>query len=232
MDTTSQKSTTQPLRAPKPNVPTPTYAGPRPNTPSPGFTLVESVVILGVFVLIVSIGFEFIIQAHRAQSFGFEQVTATDEAKKGMETMVAELREANLGDNGAYAIESAGPTSITFYSDTDTDVSREKITFAAVGDELQRTIIEPTGNPPQYESQNATTTVLTRYLVDTDIFAYFNGDHPIDTVNNPLPEPVDTSDIRLVHITLRVDPNSNQSPQTRVLESDIQLRNLKDNYRD
>lgn len=198
-----------------------------------GFTLVETIVTMGVFIIIVSAAFTFLLQVYKAQSFTIDQTTATDEAKHGMNIMVKELREANLADTGAYAIESASAQSITFYSDSDTDASREKITYTVIGSDLTRTIIEVTGGQqPVYDEANAVSEVLSHYVTGVNIFSYYNGDHPLDMTNNPLGSPVDVSAIRLVHITLGVDPSATQAPQVLTIESDVQLRNFKDNLSD
>ena len=195
-----------------------------------GFTLVEAVITMGVFILVVSAAFTFLLQTYRAQSFSFDQTTATDEAKHGINIMVRELREANLGDDGAYAIASASAQSITFYSDTDTDASREKITYTVVGSDLTRTLIEVSGGQqPQYDQADAVSEVLSHYVTGTNIFTYYNGDYPLDMTNNPLGDPVDVNAVRLVHITLGVDQSATQAPQVLTIESDVQLRNFKDN---
>jgi len=144
--------------------------------------------------------------------------------------MIKELREAALSDSGAYPIEQATNVSVTFYSDVDTDSAREKITYTLVGTTLNRTSIEPTGQPAKYKQSDAKTQTLTANVINAGpIFTYFNGSYPIDMTNNPLTAPIDVSQIRLIHVRLEINPRPNVAPQSTLIESDVQLRNLKDN---
>jgi hypothetical protein len=54
---------------------------------------------------------------------------AIDEARKGIETMVKEIRMAKEGENGAYPIEYAGDKEFIFYSDIDGDGRVERVRY-------------------------------------------------------------------------------------------------------
>ncbi len=94
-----------------------------------GFTLVESLVTLAIFSLILGAVLMGAFYILRDYSYGSEQSQAVEEARRGLETMIKELREAMPGDNGAYPIEKASDDEIIFYSDIDKDGKAEKVRY-------------------------------------------------------------------------------------------------------
>jgi len=94
-----------------------------------GFTLIEVLVAIFIFTLIVAALSGLIITAYRSQSYTWQQSTAVEEARRGIETMVQELRQARDGENGTYPIEKAGDKEIIFYSDIDKDNKTEKVRY-------------------------------------------------------------------------------------------------------
>ncbi len=98
-------------------------------TISRGFTLIEVLTALAVFVIALGAVTGFVLMSYRAQSYTFEQAVAIDEANKGIETMVKELREARSGDDGAYILEKADDYEIIFYSDIDKDGAVERVRY-------------------------------------------------------------------------------------------------------
>lgn len=94
-----------------------------------GFTLIEVLVAIVIFTLIVAAISGLIVTAYRSQSYTWQQSNAVEEARRGIETMVRELRQARDGENGAYPIEKAGDKEIIFYSDIDKDNKTEKVRY-------------------------------------------------------------------------------------------------------
>jgi len=94
-----------------------------------GFTLIEVLVTMSVFVIAMGAITSFVITSYRTQSYILQQSLAINEARKGVEVMVKELREAKMGDDGSYIIEKAEDYEIIFYSDIDKDGETEKIRY-------------------------------------------------------------------------------------------------------
>lgn len=94
-----------------------------------GFTLIETIVAIFVFSLAMGAVTGFIIMAYRTHGFEWQQSIAIDEARRGIETMVKEIREARPGDNGSYPIEKAGDKEFIFYSDIDGDGETERVRY-------------------------------------------------------------------------------------------------------
>jgi len=93
------------------------------------FTLIETLVTVAVFTLVMGALFSFIVLGYRVHTYTFQQATAINEARKGVETMVKEIREARMGDDGAYIIEKAEDYEFVFYSDIDKDDAVERVRY-------------------------------------------------------------------------------------------------------
>ncbi len=94
-----------------------------------GFTLIETLIAIAVFTMALGVVSGFAIMSYKGQAYTFQQATAIDEARKGIETMVKELREAKIGDDGSYIIEKAEDHEIIFYSDIDKDGATERVRY-------------------------------------------------------------------------------------------------------
>ena len=94
-----------------------------------GFSLVETLVAIFVFTLAMGAVSGFILMAYRTQTYTWQQSIAIDEARRGIEIMVKEIREASAGDDGSYPIALAGDKEFIFYSDIDNDGKTERVRY-------------------------------------------------------------------------------------------------------
>jgi hypothetical protein len=197
-----------------------------------GTSIIEAVVLIFVFALAMTALTSFIINAYRAYNFNFQQIVAINEGRRGIETMVKEIREATYGDDGSYPIFEAGDDQFIFFSDIDRDTLVERVRYFLDGNNLKKGILKPTGDPPQYVLSNETVSFLSVYVRNTSstpIFTYYNGDWPQDTINNPLPTLTRLTDTKLMHVYVIINVDPNRPPDDFILESDTQIRNLKTN---
>lgn len=98
-----------------------------------GFTLIETIVTVAIFIFALGAVATFIIMGYRGQAYTLEQSSAINEARRGIETMVKELREARIGDDGSYSIAKAEDYEIIFYSDIDKDGATERVRYFIYG---------------------------------------------------------------------------------------------------
>jgi len=189
-----------------------------------GITLMEMLVAIAVFVLATIVVAVFIFQNFQAQNFSLEQSAAVDEARKGVETMVKELRETLPGDTGAYPIESAENLELIFYADYDRDDAIERVRYWLDGTDFKKGVIEASGNPLQYVGVEDEK-IISRYVQngETPIFTYYNSELASSTT------PADPNEIKLINVYLEINVNPNKAPINFELESDVSLRNLKEN---
>ncbi len=190
-----------------------------------GFTLIEIMTAIGIFILASTILWSFIVNSYKVQNFSMEQADAITEAQRGVETLVKELREALPGDNGAYPVELADAQNIIFYADFDRDNAIEKVHYWLTGSDLKKGVTEPSGSPLTYNPANEQVKTISRYVRNNSIpvFIYRDGDYA------SLATPADPDAVKLVHIYLKINVVPTRAPMNYDLESDVVLRNLKDN---
>lgn len=196
-----------------------------------GFSLIEVLVLIFVFAVIMAALSIFILNGYKAYQYNFQQVAAINEARRGIEVMVKEIREARYGEDGSYPLEEAGDWQFVFYSDIDQDVSVERVRYFLDGTNFKKGIVEPSGDPPQYVLADETISTLSAYVRNgtTSVFTYYNGDWPGDTIINPLPTLTRLTDTKLMHVYLKINVNPDRPPDDFELETDTQIRNLKTN---
>ena len=94
-----------------------------------GFTIIEMITAIAIFSLVIGAAGAAVAMVYRIQEFAMEQTIAADEARRGADIMVKEIRQARYGDNGAYPIEKAADKEFVFYSDVDGDGRAEKVRY-------------------------------------------------------------------------------------------------------
>ncbi|OGM14647.1 hypothetical protein A3D84_00140 [Candidatus Woesebacteria bacterium RIFCSPHIGHO2_02_FULL_42_20] len=196
-----------------------------------GFTLVEVLVtgFLAVAVGAALVGLQYILTQN--QLTVFSNYINVDEANFGITNLERELRSARSGDNGSYPLEIAGDWEIIFYSDIDYDGNAERVRYFLADSTLTKGIIEPTGFPITYPAGNEFVKIISENVRNgiEPVFYYYNSNWPLDTVNNPLAQPLRLSDTRLIGILLRLNSDSSGPDDDYILESTIAIRELKDN---
>jgi len=94
-----------------------------------GFTFVETLTAIVVFVLITAALFAGITALFRNYRYSWQMSAAIEEARRGLDTMTREIREAGPGEDGSYPIEKAGDNEFIFYSDIDRDGEAERVRY-------------------------------------------------------------------------------------------------------
>jgi len=189
------------------------------------FTLIETLVTIVIFALIMGAMTGAVVMLYRTQGYTWQQSQAIDEARKGIETMVKEIREAKEGEDGSYIIEEAQDYEFIFYSDIDKDQAVERVRYFVDGVDFKKGVTDPTGWPVSYPSENEDIYVLSQYVRNQPpIFHYYDGDD-----NEIVELPARMKDTKLMKLYLVINVNPNRPPQDFVLESAVQIRNLKTN---
>ncbi|MFC1649308.1 type II secretion system protein J [Patescibacteria group bacterium] len=196
-----------------------------------GFTLIE--ILVGAAITLVIAGalvtLTYILGESRVTVF--QNYIDAEKSNANISTTIREIRNARQGENGSYALITADDQEFIFFSDIDYDGQAERVRYTLNGTDLEKGVTEPSGFPIIYDTNNEKVRVITEYVRNsTDpIFFYYNGDWPEDTVNNPLPTPSRLSDTKIMQVVLRINVNPDDASNDFVLESYVQLRNLKEN---
>ena len=181
-----------------------------------GFTLLETLLMIGITALLMGSLSSAIIAFYRAEDFAFEQATAINEARKGIKVMVQEIREARDGEDGSYIIERADNQEFIFFSDIDNDSQAERVRYFLSGSNFTKGVTESTGVPLHYVSGTEAETIISRYVRNgtTSMFTYYNGDWPGDVMNNPLPSPARLIETKLMQVELKINVDPTRAPDT------------------
>ena len=189
------------------------------------FTLIETMVVIVIFSLLMGAISGFIVWGYRIQSYSWDQSQAIEEARKGIEVMVREIRSARYGEDGAYVIWNTQDYQFGFFSDVDRDGEIEKVRYFLDGTTLKKGVIEPVGIPATYPSSTEKIHTISTYVRNLPpIFRYF------DKLGNELPSPARRKDTKMMELFLVINVNPNRPPQNFEIQSRVQLRNLKKEY--
>ncbi|MEK7068049.1 MAG: prepilin-type N-terminal cleavage/methylation domain-containing protein, partial [Patescibacteria group bacterium] len=67
------------------------------NYKSNGFTLLETIVAVAIFAVAMSMASLMILAAYKSYDYVFQQASAINEARQGIEVLVQEIRQARAG---------------------------------------------------------------------------------------------------------------------------------------
>lgn len=191
-----------------------------------GFTLLEITVVIFIFLMLVIMSSDYIIQGFRTTAFGYEQDEAVQNARKVTNSLIKEIREAAQSDGGDYLLDAVEPQNFSFYSNINSDGNTEKVRYFIDNNVLKKGLIEPAGDPLEYLPSDETISEIAQYVNNQTepMFTYYDVDY------NLIADPsANKQDIRLVKIFLKINVTPERAPNDYVIQMDIQIRNLKDN---
>ncbi len=148
-------------------------------TDNRGITLVEILVAIGIFIFLAGAVVALFLTSYRYNSIVWEQLKTQNEGRKTTQDFVNELRTASASSIGAYPISAASGTSITFYSNIDTDTLRERLRYFLSGATWERGVITPTVNALTYNSANGVITDVAHDVANTStaVFYYYDSNY-------------------------------------------------------
>lgn len=198
-----------------------------------GFTLIEFLVTSAIIIVISGVIYAVQRDLFSLNSFFGEALTNQRDAEAAIKDMVSELRAAAQGDTGAYTLEKTDPNSLAWYANIDSDAARERVQYFASGGMLWKSVVNPTGNPLTYATTTASESlraVLRDLAASTTAptFSYYPETYA--GTSSPLVVPFSISIVRHVKITLIVDRDPNRLPPPIIVTSEVNIRNLKENY--
>ncbi len=203
---------------------------------SQGVTLVELIVGVAIFSLI-GLGLIFfqrtvVWTTKTAQT----NLVVQQQVRRTLNTFSDELRSAKPSASGAYAIESAGTSSIVFFSNIDTATDTERVRYflatsstSTLYDVIKRGIIKPTGTT--YNSANESISTIATNIKNTSstpLLTYF--DEGYAGTSTALALPVNISAIRHVQMNIIIQEYVGRGTSTQAYTTRASVRNLKENY--
>ncbi|MDQ1299657.1 MAG: Type pilus pilin [Patescibacteria group bacterium] len=190
-----------------------------------GLTLIEMLVVIGLTGL-VGVGLlSMIAYFYRSNAFLLEATTAVDSASRGVRESLTLLRGASYGEDGTYPVAAAATSSVTFYSNADSDRAIERVRLYVLGGTLYQVVTNAGGNPPSYSGQTQSTSTIATWVsnaTSTPAFRYYNNE------GTELTGMVDITAVRTVRSRIDVDINPYRAPNILTIEGSATLRNLRD----
>ncbi len=189
-----------------------------------GLTFLEMLITVGIVSLIMVAIVNSVLFFYRANNTSLEQSYQIDSARRGIESLVRDLREARHGDDGAYPVASIATSSITFYTDVGNDQNVERVTYTLVGTTLYRSMLVSSGSPPTYQGTPATSTVSV-YVRNIEegvpVFRYY------DEEGGEITNVLEVGAVRFVSVSVVVNVLPTRAPEEFTLRTSATLRNLR-----
>lgn len=194
-----------------------------------GFTLIEILVSLSIFLVVIVGISSMMIYAFRNNKIIWEQLSTQNDGRKVAQGLVNELRTATASSIGAYALEKAEAQQLIFYANVDTDSLRERVRYFKDGTNLKRGVIKPSGSPLTYNVANEVITIVAHDVAsgDNPLFYYYNQSYTGSEA--ALAQPVSVTDVRVIKFSIDLDDNPTNSPVPLHVETLAEIRNLKSN---
>jgi hypothetical protein len=190
-----------------------------------GLTFVEMLITVACFAIVMVAVTESILFFYRANTSSIEQAYQIESARRGINVLMGDLREATHADDGSYPLSSIASSSIVFYVDTDHDASVERIRYVLEGEKLFRVVTDAVGTPATYTGPSATST-MSDYVRNVEqgrqLFRYYgkNGGEITDFAGG-------IANVRSVTISLVVNVVPIRAPGDFTLQSSATFRNLR-----
>lgn len=191
---------------------------------SNGYTLLEVVIVVGITSIVLGIITGSVLSFYKSNTNTLEQAIQVDSARKGVEYLVRDLREAGFADDGSFPIIQNSSTSISFYSDVDRDFSVEKIRYFLEGTTLKKGVTNAVGSPPLYTGTEQVTAV-SEYIRNIEqgipVFRYYTA------TSTEITSGANPTNISFVTLDLVVNVDVNRLPGQFTLHSSATIRNLR-----
>lgn len=192
-----------------------------------GMTLVETLVALALFSVLLLAVMESVSAFYRYNAYSIAQSYQVDHARRGITSLVRDLREMTYADDGTFPLAVMQANTVGFYSDIDRDDSVEYVEYELSGTTLTKRVYDATGTPPVYDAIPEQTNTISEYVQNilqaTSTFRYYDRNGAPATATSTV------TDIRYIETALIVNIDPIRDPGEYMLRSSAALRNLKDN---
>ncbi len=194
-----------------------------------GLTLVEVIMTIGILTIVLLAVSQAVLMFYRSNNYVVDQAVTINNARKGMEALSRDIREATYGDDGSFPVSAIGQQSFTFFSDIDGDIGIERVRYFVNGADgtLRRGIIDAAGLPLSYNPASEIVTIIAgdvrNIALATTTFRYYNeaGAEIVNFSN--------VTEVAHVRLNLIINVNPQTAPNDFMLRSSATIRNLKTN---
>lgn len=190
-------------------------------------TMIEALVFIAVSTVIIGAITASVLYFYRSNTNILEQTIQVENARRGVEFMMRDIREAAYSDLGNFPVAAIATTSFTFYTDLDRDKSVEKVRYYLEGTVLKKSLVNATGVPLVYNDATAEVSTISQYIRNgiqgLPVFRYYTA------TGTEITNFSNVQDVAFVSTSLIVNVNPERLPGEFTLHSSATLRNLKTN---
>jgi len=194
-----------------------------------GMTFVEMIIVTFLFsLLMVALG-NSVANLYKTNAYTIGQSYQIFNARKGIQTMIQDIREMTFADDGTFPLARMEPHLIGFYSDIDRDQSVEYVEYElATSTVLTKRVYNAGTGTPLYDTSTPDETyILSEYVQNiiqgTSTFMYYDTNGALATPTSSV------TDIRFVRVKSIVNIDPARNPGEFMLRSSAALRNVIDN---
>ena len=196
-----------------------------------GFTLVEMVVVIFVFGMI-AVG--LIALMSNLFSINRQQgglLSEADQARQEAFKITNEFRNAQVGMDGSYPLNTAQSQQLVFFSNADLDPSIERIRYYLQSGKLYRGVTEFNGTT--YNTSTEVSAVVQNDVANasnTPLFYYYDGTYTGGAGQNSLAQPVSPTAVTFIKLNLQIyDKAGVKNTAIYTVTASGAIRNLKTN---
>lgn len=194
------------------------------------FSLVEMMFFVLIFVFILGATYNLFYFSQKTWSKTSQDSEVRQNARFAMDKSVKEIRQAQSPSESDYGVYLADQFEFQFYSDINSDPGPERIHYYLNNNEFIRGQLNPSTQEEPWEYGGTEgTEAIAKYIRNAgsdSVFRYYDSDGN-ELTDLPL-DSVDKKKIRRVKITLLVDKEPDELADQLEVESEVQLRNLRD----
>lgn len=201
---------------------------------SRGYTLSEVLVTVFIIVIVMISLTSVMIALQQQSGYRFAALGSVDQVRIVGKQFMNEVRNAQTGSDGSYAITQASTTQVIFFSAFGTNnsatVRRIRYYYSATSSILYKGVITPTGNPLTYNvNAEVIKPVVTNVLNGTTTtFTYFDGAYA--GTSSALTQPVNLTRVSYIKMNLKVlQQDARKATSTYSFSSGSAIRSLKTN---
>jgi len=201
---------------------------------SAGFTLIEAIIYISGFALIIFGLVALVSNIFISSNAQTNLLSDIDQARKASFQIVSELRNAGTGNNGAYALDTAGDQQLIFYSNIDSDVALEKIRYFLQSGTLKKGVTKYFGGTYNPSSEQIVSVQRNISNGPTNpIFYYYDSAYIGSSTQASLVQPVSVTQVKMVKVQLTVFNKAGvKNTNTYQVNTSGVIRNLKTNLGD
>lgn len=163
-----------------------------------GFTLIETVAVIAILGLVSVALQSAITYFYKSNRQVLQSMIAASSARTGIDMLVRNLQETTYGDDGSYPITEAATSTLTFFSNTDSDSAVEKVHWYIANNTLYRATVEPSDTAYTDSEIINSSFAITPNASSTPLFQYY------DSSGTGLVSPIDVSKIAAVRAMVTV----------------------------